>query len=125
MILGIQTIRLAQSKIIKLSQFLKKFNFENIFIFYPSLRHYLASKIARIKNIYHYPLFIKKNLHLVDTAKKFTENLLTLTTAPQKLKSFLIPQRLKNTNLTTSKRLFLELDHQGLPQSGAMIIMHH
>jgi ADP-heptose:LPS heptosyltransferase len=46
----------------KLSKFLKKSNFENIFIFYPSLRHYLSSKIAGIKNIYHYPFFKKKKL---------------------------------------------------------------
>ena len=46
----------------KLSNFLKKYNFENIFIFYPSLRHYLSSKIAGIKNIYQYPLFKKKKL---------------------------------------------------------------
>ena len=62
----------------KMSKFLKKFNFENIFIFYPSLRHYLASKIANIKNIYHYPLFNKKNLHLVYTAKNFTEKSLKI-----------------------------------------------
>ena len=48
--------------VFKLSIFLKKFNFENIFIFYPSVRHYLSSKIAGIKNIYHYPLFKKKKL---------------------------------------------------------------
>ena len=46
--------------ILNLSNFLKKFNFDAIFIFYPSFRHYLASKIAGIKNIYHYPLLIKK-----------------------------------------------------------------
>ena len=40
----------------KLSQILKEFNFTNLLIFYPSLRHYLASKIAGIENIYHYQM---------------------------------------------------------------------
>ena len=51
--------------IINLSVFIKKFNFENIFIFYPSIRHYLACKIAGIKNIYHYPLFKKKKIYIL------------------------------------------------------------
>jgi len=68
--------------IYKLSTFLKKFNFENIFIFYPSVRHYISSKIAGIKNIYHYPLFKKKNLHLVQAAKNFTEKSLNIKNCP-------------------------------------------
>ena len=37
--------------IFNLSKFLKDFNFENFFIFYPSLRFYLSSKIENINNI--------------------------------------------------------------------------
>ena len=58
--------------IIKFSSELKKYNFEKIFIYYPSPRIFAASKIAGIKEIYHYPLFKKKNLHLVKAAEKFT-----------------------------------------------------
>ena len=46
--------------IFKLSKFLKNFNFDNFFIFYPSLRFLLSGKIAGIRNVYHYPLFKKK-----------------------------------------------------------------
>ena len=42
--------------IFKLSNFLKKFNFDNIYIFYPSLRYFISSKIAGIKNIYCYSI---------------------------------------------------------------------
>ena len=59
------------SDIINLSKSFKIYNFNNFFIFYPSLRFYLAAKLAGIKNIYAYPLFQKKNLHLVKAAKKF------------------------------------------------------
>ena len=45
---------------------LKKYNFEKIFIFNSSLRFNLISKIARIKNIYQYPLFEKKTQHLIN-----------------------------------------------------------
>ena len=46
--------------IFNLSNFLKKFNFHNIYIFYPSIRYLVSSKIAGIKNIYCYPVFKKK-----------------------------------------------------------------
>ena len=47
--------------IFKLSKILKTYNFDILFIFYPSIRFFLASKIAKIKIIYTYPLFKKKN----------------------------------------------------------------
>ena len=56
-----------------LSKILKQYNFNNFFIFYPSLRFLFAAKFAGIKNIITYPLLIKKNLHLVNTAKKYVE----------------------------------------------------
>ena len=40
------------SDIIQLSKFLKNLDLKNFFIFYPSLRYFLSSKIAGIKNIY-------------------------------------------------------------------------
>ena len=56
----------------KISSNLRKLNLDCIFIFYPSARLYLAAKLAGIKKVYCYPLFKKKELHLVKTAKKFT-----------------------------------------------------
>jgi len=47
--------------IFKLSKVLKEFNFQNLLIFYPSLRIYIAAKIAGIKNIFSYKFFKKKN----------------------------------------------------------------
>ena len=55
--------------IFKLSKFIKKFGFENLFIFYPSLRYFLSAKIAKIKNIYQYPLFKKKGVTLSKISK--------------------------------------------------------
>ena len=40
------------SDIFKLSRILKEFNFQNLLIFYPSLRLYFAAKVAGIKKIY-------------------------------------------------------------------------
>ncbi len=68
--------------VFKLSSFLKKLNLYNLFIFYPSLRYFFSAKIAGIKKIYNYPLFSKKNLHLVKAAKKFTENCLNINNCP-------------------------------------------
>ena len=60
----------------KLSQILKKFNFTNLLIFYPSLRIYISAKLAGIKNIFAYKFFEKKNLHLVKAAKILTQKFL-------------------------------------------------
>ena len=46
--------------IFKLSKILREFNFQNLLIFYPSLRIYLAAKIAGIRNIWSYKFFKKK-----------------------------------------------------------------
>ena len=63
----------------KISSNLRKLNLECIFIFYPSARLYLAAKLAGIKKVYCYPLFKKKELHLVEAAKKFTCRSLNLS----------------------------------------------
>ena len=80
----------------KMSNFLKKFDFENIFIFYPSLRHYLSSKFAGIKNIYHYPLFKKKNLHLVKAAQSLTENFLDIKNCDTETRFFVKKEKIEN-----------------------------
>ena len=54
-----------------LAKDLKKYNFDKIFIFNSSFRFNLIAKVSGIKDIYQYPLFRKKNQHIIDTAKKF------------------------------------------------------
>ena len=58
--------------ILKISSKLKKLKLDQIYIFYPSPRLFLAGKIAGIKKVFSYSFFKKKKLHLVDAAKKFT-----------------------------------------------------
>ena len=99
--------------LIKLSQFLKKFNFTNIFIFYPSLRHFLASKISGIKNIYQYPLFSKKNLHLVNAAKNFTEKSLNIENCPTETKIIINPTNLKKYKSNNLKKIVLGIGSSG------------
>ena len=57
----------------KLSIDLKLKKFDKVFIFNSSLRYFLISKMAGIKNISQYPLFRKKD-NVVTSAKIFIEN---------------------------------------------------
>lgn len=59
---------------------LKKYNFDKIFIFNSSLRFHLIAKIAGIKDIHQYPLFNKKNQHIITTAKNFIKKELNIET---------------------------------------------
>jgi len=61
-----------------LSKDLKKYNFDKIFIFNSSFRFNLIARAAGIKNIYQYPLFQKKNQHIINAAKKFLKKELSL-----------------------------------------------
>jgi heptosyltransferase-2 len=61
-----------------LTQDLKKYNFDKIFIFNSSFRFNLIARIAGIKDIYQYPLFQKKNQHIINAAKKFIKKELNL-----------------------------------------------
>jgi ADP-heptose:LPS heptosyltransferase len=92
--------------IIKLSKFFKSFNFENFFIFYPSIRFYLASKLANIKYIYTYPLFIKEKLHLVKAAKTFTEKNLNINSCPTETNIFISNEKIVNAkkNMNVNKK---------------------
>ena len=54
-----------------LSNDLKKYSFEKVFIFNSSLRFHLICKMAGIKEIFQYPLFQKKQQHLIKTAQNF------------------------------------------------------
>ena len=64
--------------IYNLAKVFKQHKFNNFFIFYPSLRFFIAAKLAGIENIFSYPFFKKKNLHLVNEAKKFVEKNLNI-----------------------------------------------
>ena len=88
--------------IFKLAGFFKKLKLDQIFIFYPSARYFLASKIAGIKKIHHYPLFRKNKLHLVEAAKKFTERVINISQCPTETKIYVDKENLginKNNNL--------------------------
>jgi heptosyltransferase-2 len=61
-----------------LAKDLKKFNFDKIFIFNSSLRFNLIARAADIEDIYQYPLFHKKNQHIINAAKKFIKKELDL-----------------------------------------------
>ena len=50
---------------------IKKYNFDEVFIFNSSLRFYLISKLAGINKIHQYPLFKKKNQHIIKAAQDF------------------------------------------------------
>ena len=87
--------------IFKLAGFFKKLKLDQLFIFYPSARYFLASKIAGIKKIHHYPLFRKNKLHLVEAAKKFTERAINISQCPTETKIHVDKQNLgikKNNN---------------------------
>jgi len=66
----------------KLASKLRKHRFDSIFIFNSSARFNLIAKIAGIKNIYQYPMFNKKNQHIIKTAQKFIKKELNLTVKP-------------------------------------------
>ena len=49
---------------------IKRHSFDKVFIFNSSFRFNLITRIARIKDIYQYPLLQKKNQHLIESAKE-------------------------------------------------------
>ena len=82
---------------VRLINDIKKFKFEKVFIFNSSLRYYLISKIAGIHEIYQYPLFKKKNQHIVKAAQNFLlkKLIIDLESNPKK--------ELEETNIKNSK----------------------
>ena len=92
--------------IFKLSRVLKKFNFQNLIIFYPSLRIYIAAKIAGIKNIFSYDFFKKKNLHLINAAKSLTKKFLNTDDCRTETNFFIKDERILNINNKFSKNSF-------------------
>ena len=84
---------------------LKKFNFDKIFIFNSSLRFNLIARASNIKDIYQYPLFKKKNQHIINTAKKFIKNELGLKTQSN-------PKILINNQLIKDAKLKYKIDNK-------------
>jgi ADP-heptose:LPS heptosyltransferase len=99
--------------IFKLASFFKKLKLDQIFIFYPSARYYLASKIAGIKKIHHYPLFKKKKLHLVEAAKKFTEKAINISPCPTETKIYVDKQNLGINKNNNFKSIILGIGSSG------------
>jgi len=99
--------------IYNLSKFFKKLNFDNFFIFYPSLRYFLSAKMAGIKKIYNYPIFDKKNLHLVKAAKKFTENCLDINNCPTETKIHVNNKKTEKLEKNDKKKIILGIGSSG------------
>jgi len=91
--------------ILKLKKLLNTFNFDQIFIFYPSLRVYLASILSNIKKVFCYPLLKKNKLHLVDAAKKFTKESLGMINCNTETNFFIKKNKIEiiNKNLDSKK----------------------
>ena len=53
---------------------IKKHQFDKVLIFNSSLRYKLVCKFAGINDIYQYPLFKKKNQHIIEAANKLLKN---------------------------------------------------
>lgn len=99
--------------IFKLAGFFKKLKLDQIFIFYPSARYFLASKIAGIKKIHHYPLFKKNKLHLVEAAKKFTERVINISQCPTETKIHVDKQNLGINKNNNFKSIILGIGSSG------------
>ena len=90
-----------QKKVIdiyKLSNVFKKFQFNKLLIFYPSLRIYISAKLAGIKDVRIYNFFKKKQLHLIHAAKKLTEEFLQIKNCPTETKFYINKKKLLNFN---------------------------
>jgi ADP-heptose:LPS heptosyltransferase len=92
--------------IFKLSKVLKKFNFQNLLIFYPSIRIYIAAKIAGIKNIFSYNFLKKKNLHLINAAKSLTKKFLNNDNCQTETIFFIKNERILKINNELSKNSY-------------------
>ena len=92
--------------ILKLKKLLNTFNFDQIFIFYPSLRVYLASILSNIKKVFCYPLLKKTKLHLVDVAKKFTEKSLGINNCKTETSFFIKKNKIENINKNLDSKKF-------------------
>jgi heptosyltransferase II len=84
---------------------LKKYNFDKIFIFNSSLRFNLIARTAGIKDIYQYPLFQKKNQHIINAAKNFIKKELNIETESD-------PKILVNDKLVKNSKLNYKINDE-------------
>ena len=92
--------------IFKLSSFLKKKNLDKLFIYYPSQRIFWAAKLSGIKEVRYYSNVPKKDLHLVKTAKSFTESILNFKDCPTETSFFVTSDQKKNGEKIVNKNKF-------------------
>ena len=92
--------------ILKLKKFLNTFNFDQIFIYYPSLRIYLASIFSNIEKVYSYPIFKKKNLNLIKAAKTFTEKSLEINNCPTETNFYVKKNKIEEINNNFDNKKF-------------------
>ena len=64
--------------IFNLAKELKNYNFDKVFIFNSSLRYQCIARLAKIKKIYQYKLFDKKNQNIIKAAKNFVKKNINL-----------------------------------------------
>ena len=57
-----------------LIKYIKEYKFDKIIIFNSSLRFNLIARFSNIPEIYQYPLFQKKQQHIIDTPRKFMKD---------------------------------------------------
>jgi len=86
---------------------LKKYNFDKAFIFNSSYRFNLIARISRIKEIYQYPLFKKKNQHVIKAAQEFLKKEINLSVDSN-------PQISINEELSKNAKIKYKIDEKQL-----------
>ena len=89
----------------KLKNEIKERLFDKVFIFNSSIRYRLICKIAGIKSIFQYPLFEKKEQHVIEAAQKLLEKIdLKVESNPQiKVDESLIKLAEQNFSISKNK----------------------
>jgi len=92
--------------VLNLIKDLKKYNFDKIFIFNSSLRFNLIARFSKIPEIYQYPLFNKKNQHIINLPKKFLKDKLNLDVYENpeiQINDSLLPQTIEKFKIDKGK----------------------
>ena len=84
---------------------LKEYDFDKIFIFNSSFRFNLIARTAGIKDIYQYPLFKKKNQHIISAAKNFIKKELNIEAESD-------PKIILNDKLVNNAKLIYKINNE-------------
>tara|TARA_Y100001970_G_C14250319_1_gene871383 strand:- start:2697 stop:3656 length:960 start_codon:yes stop_codon:yes gene_type:complete len=111
---------------------LKKYKFDKVFIFNSSLRFNLICKLSGIKKIYQYPLFKKKNQHIIKFATMFIQKELNIDIESNPLikleKSLVQDFKMKYKINNNQKNIILGIGGSGptkrVPAEKFIIFMH-